>query len=606
MPSLSLVLAYLFTMAAIPASLAGLASYWRKDAKAEGASQSTTPNSNSGNTKFFGSQIGGTSVINYSYTDMPWRLMAFDVYYFFKFIWALPYIIMPLTPADSGDLDELSFTRQNLFCILIHFILCILQLGFILSLPALFLLPIWTAVLLVAVFMFVNKSLCTLLNGPSSSQVEYHSDPKYAPALPEHAHEQWIFINGVAVGDHWMRNNLNRLALTFKRPILGIHNKTDGIIFDVVECLVQRNLGYATSDVRVCYRIIKDKLYDPRYSKVVFLLHSQGAIEGSLIIDWLLQELPQDLLSKLEVYTFGNAANHFNNPHRFVRTQDEAFRNPLVASTDFTPSMTITTSLHNTSPSGTSVPNSANTTIPSNNSLTLETRTPSPSAVSGRAIGHIEHYAHTTDFVALWGVMHFATSTLSTKTMPRFIGRVFARTSARGGHQMCQHYLDGMFPLARDAATGEFVGCAEENEFMESEILVGSEDDNDGGNGGEPRVEGQEVEGGVVRRERLGSMFLGWVPGIIGGQEELVNGVDGHDSDDGDRNGGVQVHGGSPVEERGRFRSRNINSGRDQVAKVKVKDLSRLWQYRNGRSPEDDKPPLLTRDADGVIRTATL
>jgi hypothetical protein len=58
-------------------------------------------------------------------------------------------------------------------------------------------LPVWTAAGLVALFMLVNKALCTLLNGEG---VEYHSDPEYAPALPEHAHEQWIYINGVAAG----------------------------------------------------------------------------------------------------------------------------------------------------------------------------------------------------------------------------------------------------------------------------------------------------------------------------------------------------------------------------------------------------------------------
>ena len=51
---------------------------------------------------------------------------------------------------------------------------------------------------------------------------------------------------------------------------------------------------------------------------------------------------------------------------------------------------------------------------------------------------------------------------------------------------MVQHYLDGMFPLRRDAATGKLLrdargvplGAAEEegegvNAFMESEVLVG-------------------------------------------------------------------------------------------------------------------------------------
>ena len=184
------IIAYIASLLAIIAGLvamAGLGWLWRR------APASPTPNA----TRFFGSQIGDRSVINYSYTDMPWRLMAFDVYYFFVFIWALPHILVPVNPTDSGDLAELSPTRGNLFCIAVHFVLCLLQLGFIVSLPGLMLLPIWTAILLVGAFFAVNHALCLLING---KEVEYHSNPKYAPALPEHAHEQWIFINGVAAG----------------------------------------------------------------------------------------------------------------------------------------------------------------------------------------------------------------------------------------------------------------------------------------------------------------------------------------------------------------------------------------------------------------------
>lgn len=149
--------------------------------------------------------------------------MAFDIYYFFEFLWAFPYIVFPLTPTDSGELSELSFTRKNLFCVLIHFMLLILQLAIIAALPILALLPVWTATLAIVLLLALNSLLAGLLNGKT---VEYHSDPEFAPALPEHAHEQWIFINGVAAGEHWMKSNLNRLALTFKRPILGVHNKT--------------------------------------------------------------------------------------------------------------------------------------------------------------------------------------------------------------------------------------------------------------------------------------------------------------------------------------------------------------------------------------------
>lgn len=341
-----------------------------------------------------------------------------------------------------------------------------------------------------------------------------------------------------------MLSNLNRLALTFGRPILGIHNKTNGILFDVLECLIQRNLGYATTDVRVCYALIKEKLYEPSLSKVIFILHSQGGIEGSLIIDWLLQELPQDLLAKLEVYTFGNAANHFNNPHRHVESQSRALKDPLLGEMDAQGPAGLTNGYRTPSPGG----NSADP--PSLVSLKSETTASTPNKVSDRAIGHIEHYAHTTDFVALWGVIHFATSKLSSRTMPRFIGRVFLREGIGGGHQLCQHYLDNMFPLAKDAK-GIFIGCLDDetedtekrvNEFMESEVVVAGTE------------------------------------GAIGKEVEVT---------------------GSPLEESGRRRRRETQ------VKMKVKELSRLWKYRNGKSP-GEKPPGLARDADGVVRGAAM
>jgi len=371
---------------------------------------------------------------------------------------------------------------------------------------------------------------------------------------------------------HWMKSNLNRLALTFKRPVLGIHNKTNGILFDVLECLVQRNLGYATYDVRVCYSIIKEKLYNPSFSKVVFVLHSQGGIEGSLIIDWLLQELPQDLLAKLEVYTFGNAANHFNNPHRHVGSQNRAFGN--VACAPSPPPPNGTSGVLTASAPRSASPDTATATTPDSPSdsayLRRETSAACPTAVSDRAIGHIEHYAHTTDFVALWGVLHFASSRPGAVTVPRFIGRVFAKSGLGGGHQMVQHYLDGMFPLAR-GQKGELIGCLDEetgeggkegrNEFMESEVVVGDAGDRDD----------------AAREAMEGS----WLGNGNGNGAVVPN--------------GVEVHGGGPVEGRGRDRRRGgravPRAGRTRSeVKMKVKDLSRLWLYRNGKEPDRDAP----------------
>lgn len=153
--------------------------------------------------------------------------MAYDIYHFFRLAWALPYIVWPVTPADSGPLAELSPTLANAWCIAVHAVLAVLQLVFLVGLvPAACLLPVWAAAGLILACLGVNHVLCTVFLNGIGGQIEYHSRPECAPALPEHAHEQWVFLNGVAVGQHWMQNNLDRLALTFKRPILGIHNKT--------------------------------------------------------------------------------------------------------------------------------------------------------------------------------------------------------------------------------------------------------------------------------------------------------------------------------------------------------------------------------------------
>ncbi|KAI3402065.1 hypothetical protein diail_4039 [Diaporthe ilicicola] len=589
-------------------------------------SGSTSSAASSSTVNFYGSQVDNQTVINYSYTDKPSRLLLWDVYYFFYYLWALPYVVLPWKPFDSGDLSELAPTKANMWCVFIHVVLAVLQLVMIICLPPVALiLPLWTTLVIVAVFVGVNKGLCTLIN---AKEVLFYSDPKYAkPDQDKFAHEQWIFLNGVACGEHWMKSCLNRLALTFGRPIIGVHNRTDGVVFDVIECLIQRNLAYATNDVRICYRIIKEKLYNPQYSKIVFILHSQGAIEGGLVLDWLLQELPQSLLSKLEVYTFGNAANHFNNPYRTVKSQCKAEEKPLEASLDAvaqdggrpasasasemlgtgktngqalgshqsprnrsrrppTPKSSPPPAPLRTSTSGLA-PNGGTNGHPIQSLAKMETAHQSPATRSERAIGHIEHYAHATDFVALWGVLHFATSATADRSMPRFIGRLFSRTDARGGHQFIQHYLDGMFPLAHDAVTGALVGCKEAgNEFMESEIVIGTSGD-----------------AGACEREAFASSYLGC------------------SSDDDEE----EEEGGGEVGRAGRKRKSGVaaaaagevwmHNGESPIAlrrrlglpteKVKVKELSRLWKYRNGRSPVE-KPPLLETGMNGFVRNATV
>lgn len=553
-----------------------------------------------GNTKtrFISGQSAGQEVIDYSYTDNPFKLMFWDVYYFFKYAKFLPNIVIPLLPTSSGDMCELALTWGNLHCLFVHSILIVLQLGFLLVVPPMaVLLPLWVTVLSVAAFFVVNQGLCRILNG--SSGLIFESEPDFAHEdQDKFVSEKWFFLNGVAVGEHWLQNALNRLALTFGRQVTGIHNPTSGIIFDTIECLIQRNFTYATSDIRAAHREVKEALLCAELSRVVFILHSQGGIEGGMVLDWLLQELPQDLMGKLEIYTFGNAANHFNNPYTSAQALATGTRQKLFESTDANgafgfvpndhsrdvgpekeePSLFSSFLRHQQPPSPPHSPlfnikphhhhyersqprRSVTTTSPH---LQEVTRPGGPSSDShnnrARVVKYIEHYAFTTDFVAVWGVLHFATAKLANNTIPKFIGRLFARTDPahRGGHQFVQHYLDGMFPLERDSS-GKFIGCKETNAFMESEVFL---DDND-----------------FLKRE-----------GLL----KCMHGCPDEDDTIKDAHGDLVVRNGQGV-----VKSRN---GRGRVTEeVKVKRLSRLWHYRNGKIPPALGDQVFTTGADGQV-----
>ncbi|KAJ5764797.1 hypothetical protein N7520_004356 [Penicillium odoratum] len=227
------------------------------------------------------------------------------------------------------------------------------------------------------------------------------------PEQPTHIRERWFFINGIAGSQSWVQNNLDQLSYTFGRRVTGIHNRTLGIIFDLIECVIQRCFSYATEDIRIAYPLVKAALLDPDCHKVVLILHSQGGIEGGLVIDWLLDALPQDILRQLEVYTFANAANHFNNPRRTWQIKPDGLDSNISSQYDC-------------------------------------------------SIGHIEHYANIADMISCIGVLNFV-------TIPnRYMGRLFIRSGS--GHMLDQHYLDTMFTMGPDHKV------LENNPFMDMEV----------------------------------------------------------------------------------------------------------------------------------------
>ena len=124
---------------------------------------------------------------------------------------------------------------------------------------------------------------------------------------------------------------------------------------------------------------------------------------------------------------------------------------------------------------------------------------------------------------------------------------------------MNQHYLNAMFPLKQDAETGEYTGADEDNEFMEEVIKAGEE--------------------GSASASAREAFEISWA------------GTQGFGS--GDASDAIEVHG----------ISKKLKEASDDQ-NIRVKDVSRLWSYRNGRSPTEI-PPMLVNE-NGVPRTATL
>jgi hypothetical protein len=108
-------------------------------------------------------------------------------------------------------------------------------------------------------------------------------------------------------------------------------------------------------------------------------------------MDWLFAECSRFQLRRLEIYTFGCAANHFNNPDYHNPDGDEF--------------------------------------------------------ADGKCIEHIEHYANLGDFVSQIGVLNY------TRVSNRYMGRLFL--SPDSGHLLNQHYLHAMFKFGDDGHVAE-------------------------------------------------------------------------------------------------------------------------------------------------------
>jgi hypothetical protein len=189
--------------------------------------------------------FGNNSFISIPSDISPRRLVWLDILSIFANFKLLPRVVAPLTPCVSGPLDELSPTWSNITDMLLHTILIVIQLTLILTLPLMTLLfwflPGLVSLAFVVAMLVVTLVVMRLLNGGPISECYVGLPDGQMPVNDEH--ELWFFINGITIGyvdtinstitqadshsrKHWLQSNLDLLAQTFQREIVGIHNPT--------------------------------------------------------------------------------------------------------------------------------------------------------------------------------------------------------------------------------------------------------------------------------------------------------------------------------------------------------------------------------------------
>lgn len=248
--------------------------------------------------------------------DFPMYKLGYDIILFFRKAAYLLFMNGGAHMMGKEETDELYFSLSgntrvslmNLYSLCTNFFLIGITMTFAcLSAIALIFLPMW--IMIPICFWF--SPLLIWMSWPPNLVAGTMKDGKFKD-------EKWFFINGVAVNSWWGSQIQHKLEVMFNRPINMICNSTFGVAADVASIAYLRNFNTSTNTFKLAYSSLKNALEDDKNRKVVLLLHSEGAIIGQMVIDRFLMEMDSNLLSKLEIYTFGSAADKFCDGNRRI------------------------------------------------------------------------------------------------------------------------------------------------------------------------------------------------------------------------------------------------------------------------------------------------
>ncbi|KAK0736464.1 hypothetical protein B0T21DRAFT_401926 [Apiosordaria backusii] len=131
--------------------------------------------------------------------------------------------------------------------------------------------------------------------------------------------EKWLFVNGIGGEYFWLQLYCEKLRDTYRRNILGVFNRSDGILWDLVECAGERDINgrqtliRRTESSRAAQRTLERELSAALQNResdgfIVMIAYSQGC----LLLRHVLQEFAREdshreaMANRLRVFTFGN------------------------------------------------------------------------------------------------------------------------------------------------------------------------------------------------------------------------------------------------------------------------------------------------------------
>ncbi|KAK6524333.1 hypothetical protein TWF281_011241 [Arthrobotrys megalospora] len=136
--------------------------------------------------------------------------------------------------------------------------------------------------------------------------------------------EKWLFVNGICGEPYWLKLYCKKLRDKFHRQIMGVFNRSDGILWDVIECAGERQSADAqdkliqrTRSSREAQEKLAQQLGTALWpgcrdtqSFVVVIAYSQGCLLLRLVLeDFVNKRTDHELRVMkqwLRVFTFGN------------------------------------------------------------------------------------------------------------------------------------------------------------------------------------------------------------------------------------------------------------------------------------------------------------